>query len=65
MVTSNKESIPCNTFYLKCRYNLLMKYKLPKKLKINISHLKSLQSCRKNKKTYKKVHYNFNCCLNK
>lgn len=31
MVTSNKDSIPCNTFRFQCIYNILKKYKLSKK----------------------------------
>lgn len=32
MVTSNKDSIPCNTFCFQCIYNILKKYKLSKKI---------------------------------
>lgn len=51
MVTSNKDSIPCNTFCFQCIYNILKKYKLSKKLKVNIVHYKSLKNCRKNRKS--------------
>lgn len=52
MVTSNKDSIPCNTFRFQCIYNKLKKYKLSKiKLKVNIVHYKSLKNCRKNRKS--------------
>lgn len=32
MVTSNKDSIPCNTFCFQCIYNILEKYKLSKNI---------------------------------
>lgn len=52
MVTSNKDSIPCNTFRFQCIYNILKKYKLSKKkLKVNIVLYKSLKNCRKNRKS--------------